>query len=275
MKEFFKSRGFFALATAATLLFGWVLYTAFAGAVSSVPQRVLSATFTPLQTAASGAAKSARGAISSLFGTNALRRENQALRQEIAVLRAGQTELETLRRQNAWYHEFLELKAHHPAYRLAEAQVIARDPDDTFGNFTINCGSAKGVAKGNPVITPDGLVGTVYEVFPASAKVRTVLDPRAPVSVYVSRTRDHGITASTAAFAAEGLLRIERLERTAKATRGDIVATYGSTTCPEGLLVGELTTVFAATDGLSLSGVVRPFADIFRVTDVMLILAFE
>ncbi len=275
MKEFFKSRGFFALATVAVLLFGWVLYAALAGGVSAVPQHVLSIPFTPLQTVASGAAKRLDNAAVSLFGSHALRRENQALREEIAVLRAEQAELDSLRRENAWYHEFLELKAHHPDYRFAEARVIARNPEDTFGNFTVNRGSTSGVEKGNPVIAADGLVGTVYEVFPTSAKVRTVLDPQAPVSVYVSRTREHGITAPTAAFAAEGLLRIQRLERDAKATRGDIVVTYGSTTCPEGLLVGELAAVYAATDGLSLSGTVRPFADVFRVTDVMVMVDFE
>ncbi len=275
VKEFFKSRGFYALATAAGLLLAPVLYAAFAGGVSLFPQKVLSVAFTPLQTAVGGTAKEVGEAVTSLFGGGALRRENEALREEIAALRAGQVELDSLRRQNEWYHEFLELKAHHPDYRFAQARVIARDPADGFGNFTVNCGSAGGVTKGNPVITADGLVGTVYEVFPTSAKVRTVLDPQSPISVYVSRTRDHGITAPTAAFSSEGLLRIARLERTAKVRRGDVVVTFGSASCPEGLLVGELTTVYAASDGLSLSGTVRPFADVFQVIDVMVMVDFD
>ena len=263
------------MAAAALLLLGWVLYAALAGGGSSVPQRALSAALTPLQTAASTAAESVGETFASLFGGKALRRENHRLRQEIATLRAGQAELEALRRQNEWYHGFLELKAHNPDYRFAEARVIARDPADTFGNFTVNCGSTQGVEKGNPVITADGLVGVVCEVFPTSAKVRTVLDPQTPISVYISRTRDHVITSPTAALAAEGLLRIERLERTAKTRRGDIVVTYGSATCPEGLLVGEVATVYAATDGLSLSGTVQLFANAFSVTDVMVLVGFE
>ena len=182
--------------------------------------------------------------------------------------------LDELRRQNELYRDYLELKEQNPDYRFADARVVAMDPADNYCNFTINRGTLADVAVGNPVITPDGLVGVVYEVSASYAKVRTILDPGAPVSVYVSRTRDNGITGNTPALAAEGRLRLERLDRTAGAAAGDILVTYGNGKYPAGLLVGELTEVYAESDGLSLSATVKPFADIARVSDVFVIVDF-
>lgn len=274
MKEFIKSAAFRMLALVAALLVVLMVYAARCGGVSVLPKRVLSAAVSPLQTAASAVAEKTHGFFGLFGGRGALRRENEALREEIRVLREQQTELDELRRENALYRDYLGLKAENPDYRFVEARVIAADPADHYGNFTVNRGSQAGVKAGNPVITADGLVGVVWEVSATSSTVRTILDPRVQVSVYVSRTRDNGITDNTAAAAAEGLLRVKRLERTAGAVAGDMVVTYGSGNYPEGLLVGELTTIYAESDGLSLSATVRPFAAIGRVAEVFVITSF-
>ncbi len=51
-------------------------------------------------------------------------------------------------------------------YLFADGRVIAVDPLDKYGNFTIDTGSLAGVEPNDPVITPSGLVGVVYEVGP-------------------------------------------------------------------------------------------------------------
>lgn len=274
MKDFLKSLAFRVLVLVAALLVGMMVYAASVGGVSTLPETVLGFIVTPLQSVASGISDGFQGFLS-LFNGGALGAENEALREELNAMREQQVELDELRRQNELYRDYLELKEQNPDYCFADARVIAMDPADNYYNFTLNCGSLSGVAAGNPVITPDGMVGVVYEVGATYAKVRTLLDPQAPVSVYVSRTRDNGITGNTAALAFEGLLRLERLDRTAGAAVGDFVVTYGSGNYPAGLLVGELTAVYAESDGLSLSATVRPFADISRVSDVFVIIGFE
>lgn len=207
----------------------------------------------------------------SRFGdTRALRRENEALQNEINALRAGQAERDILRRENERYRAMLEIKEQHPTFRFADARVIAVDPANGFGAFTLNGGSEAGVAVGNPVVTPAGMVGVVCRVTPTTATVRTVLDPQTPVAVCISRTGDSGITAGNAALAADGLLRVERLDRTADVAVGDYVVTYGGG-YPAGLLLGEITAVYPETDGLSLAATVRPFAPITDLAEVFVI----
>lgn len=274
MKEFLKSLAFRVLVLVAALLVGMMVYAASVGGVSTIPETLAGFIVTPLQTAAAYISDGFDQFIGLFTDAGALRKENAQLQEELNALREQQVELDELRRQNELYRDYLELKEQNPDYQFADARVIAMDPADNYYNFTINVGSLAGVSEGNPVITPDGMVGVVYEVGGSYAKVRTILDPRAPVSVYVSRTRDNGITGNTSALAGEGLLRLERLDRTAGAAAGDIVVTYGNGKYPAGLMVGELTEVYAESDGLSLSAVIRPFADIARVSDVFVIVDF-
>lgn len=274
MKEFFKSLAVRVLVLVAALLVGMMIYAASIGGVSTIPETLAGFLITPLQTAASHISDGFDSFIGLFTDGGRLRDENARLQSEVNALREQQVELDELRRQNELYRDYLELKEQNPDYRFADARVIAMDPADNYYNFTINVGTLAGVSEGNPVITPDGMVGVVYEVSASYAKVRTILDPRAPVSVYVSRTRDNGITGNTAALAEKGTLRLERLDRTAGAAAGDIIVTYGNGKYPAGLMVGKLTEVYAESDGLSLSATIQPFADIARVSDVFVIVDF-
>ena len=275
MKDFLKSLAFRILVLAAAFMVGMMIYAASTDQTATLPEKVGGFVLTPLQSAAAAVTDVIHDFFGLFGGSGALREENARLQEELDRLRQQQVELEELRRQNATYREYLELKERHPDYRFADARVIAMDPAENYYDFTLNAGTLAGVTAGDPVITPQGLVGVVYEVGPTYSKARTLLDPRAPVSVYVSRTRDNGITASQPALALEGLLRVARLDRTAGAAAGDYLLTFGSGTYPAGLMVGEITEVYAESDGLSLSATVRPFADIPHLADVFVILDFE
>lgn len=274
MKDFLKSLAFRVLVLVAALLVGMMIYAASTGGVSTIPEKLAGFIVTPLQTAATHISDGFDSFIGLFTDGGRLRDENAQLQDDVNTLREQQVELDELRRQNELYRNYLELKEQNPDYRFADARVIAMDPADNYNNFTINAGSLAGVGEGNPVITPDGMVGVVYEVGSNYAKVRTILDPRAPVSVYISRTRDNGITANTTELSQNGLVRLSRLDRTAGAAAGDIVVTYGNGRYPAGLMVGELTEVYAESDGLSLSATIRPFADIARLSDVFVIVDF-
>lgn len=275
MKEFFKSLTFRVLVLVAALLVGMMVYAASTGGVASIPEKIAGVVVTPFQSLASRISDGFDSFIGLFTDGGTLRRENEQLQAEVNELREQQVELDELRRENELYRNYLELKEQHPDYQFVDARVIAMDPAGSYNNFTINAGTSSGVEKGDPVITPSGVVGVVCETALSSSRVRTLLDPQAPVSVYVSRTRDNGITGNTPALAQQGLLRMERLDRTAGAAAGDIVVTYGNGRYPAGLLVGELTEVYAESDGLSLSAVLRPFADVSGVSDVFVIIGFD
>ena len=183
MKEFLKSVAFKAIAAVALFLVGIMIYAASTGGVSTIPAAVTGAIITPLQSLATAVSDGFNSFIGIFTDSNALRAENEQLQNEINELRKNEVETDELRRQNELYREFLELKDQHADYQFADARIISTDPADKYGNFTINAGSLKGVKADDPVITPDGLVGVVYEVGPNYAKVATILDPSVSVEI--------------------------------------------------------------------------------------------
>ena len=263
MKDFWKSRAFKVLACVAAFFIGMMIYAAVTGY-----ETISGAVLKPLQSGISAVSDGVRG----LFGDSAktLKKENEALKEELNTLRKQQVELEELRRQNETYKEFLALKEENPDFVFVDARVIAADPTDPYGNFTIGAGSLADVSVGNAVITPEGLVGVVSDVGLNYAKVKTVLDPSLQIAVYDSRTREDGLTGNSYDLAADGQLKLCRLTRDTTAAVGDFVVTYGGQ-YPSGLLVGEITAVKSETDGLSKYAEISPFAPVFSVAEVFVI----
>ncbi len=274
MKDFFKSTGFKILVLVASFLVGFMIYAASVDGVSTIPGTISGAILTPLQSFFSSIGEGISDFFGGFGGSSALREENAQLQEELNRLREQQVELDELRRQNELYKGFLELKEQNPDYQFVDARVIATDPADLYGNFTIGAGSLSGVAAGDAVITPEGLVGVVYETGLNFAKVRTILDPELQISAYDSRTREDGITGGALEQAREGCTRLNQMDRSDTAGVGDYVVTYGGK-YPSGLLIGEITELRQETDGLSMYAVVRPFADISAVSHVFVITDFE
>lgn len=149
------------------------------------------------------------------------------------------------------------------------------DPLDKYGNFTIDTGSLAGVEPNDPVITPSGLVGVVYEVGPTWSKVRSLLDPSTQASAYISQNGDTCITGGSASLAQDGLLRLDLLPRETGTAIGNFAVTSGvGGVFPKGLLIGEVEEVSPSSDGLSYYAVVRPFVDVRSVTSVFVITSF-
>lgn len=265
MKDFWKSRGFKVLACVAAFFIGMMIYAATTGF-----QTISGSILKPMQSGFSAVSDGIRG----LFGNSAaLKEENAALKEEVNTLRKQQVELEELRRQNDTYKEFLALKEENPDFKFVDGRVIAADPTDPYGNFTIGVGSLSDVAKGDAVVTPEGLVGVVSEVGLNYAKVKTVLDPTLQIAVYDSRTREDGLTGNDYALAADGKMKLTRLTRDTTAAAGDTVVTYGGQ-YPSGLLIGKITAVKPETDGLSKFAEISPFAPVSSVSEVFVITEF-
>ena len=116
----------------------------------------------------------------------------------------------------------------------------------------------------------------VEEVSLTSAKVRTILDPTTKVASQISRTGDTAYTAgSTVDLARRNALRMTTLERSSAASVGDYVVTSGiGGVYPGGLLIGTVTRIQNATDGMTLDAEVELFADIYDLKQVMVITSF-
>lgn len=194
--------------------------------------------------------------------------ENQQLYQQLI-------DYETVKRENELYVDFLEIKETNPDFQFEPAAVIGNDHNDRFYSFTIDKGSTSGVSIQDPVITADGLVGIVSEVFLTSARVTTILDVANNVSVYNLRTRDTGIVTGTVELSQKGMCKMIQIPRDSGAAVGDLILTAGSGGIfPSGLVVGKISAIYPETNGISLYAEITPMADIQSVRDVLVLTSF-
>ena len=276
MKDFFKSFGFKVLAAIALVLVGVMIYAASTGGMATIPSMISGAILTPLQSAAS-AVSDGLNSFAGMFGSSTeLQKQIDELQAEVNDYRNKQVELDALREQNEWLKEYLNIIEQDNDYQFADARVIAIDPADKYNNFTISAGTLSGISVNDPVITPEGLVGVVYETGLNYSKVRSILDPETQVSATVSRTRNNGVTGGTLSLAQEGKLKLGFLSRDGGAEAGDMVITSGmGGIYPAGLLIGEIEEVLPESDGMTLYGVVKPYADLSRLSQVLVITEFS
>ena len=273
MKEFFKSWAFKALAVIAALLVGVMIYSATTGGFSTIPETVTGVIITPIQSFFTGIGN----AVGDFFGglgsdrdeLDKLKAENEQLRQQLI-------DYYELKQQNEWYAKMFGIYEEHNDYTFAHGKVVARDPSEYYGEFTIDVGTSGGVTVGDPVITSAGLVGVVKEVGLTYSRVRTVLDPDTRAAASIARTGDTGYTSGDALLAVDGKMRLNYLERTSGVIMDDYVVTSGlGGVFPKGLPIGKVLSIYMATDGTTMYAEVQPFVDISSVTEVMVITSFD
>lgn len=277
MKKFLKSALARWLGALILILVAVVIYSATTHGKATIPETVTGAVVTPVQSAATSVSNSISDFFGGLTGNRGLRREMEKLKLENAKLRQKLADYDQLKQTNEWYSEILGLHEQNPEYTFAAGRVVARDPSDYYGNFTISAGTNAGIAENDPVVSTDGsLVGVVEEVGLTYAKVRTILDPSTKVASQISRTGDTAYTAgSTVDMARKNTLRMTTLERTSTARKGDYAVTSGiGGVYPGGLLIGEVTEIENATDGMTLNATIKLFAEIYDLKQVMVITSF-
>lgn len=198
------------------------------------------------------------------------------LEEELREMNKKLIDYEQKKRENEQFREFLQLKETNPDYDFSTATVIGRDSTNRFASFTIDKGSLDGVEAADPVITADGLVGIVWEVGLTYSHVRTILDISVEVGVYDTATRDSGIVTGDISLSSEGLCKVKYLPKDSGIASGNLVVTSGiGGVFPKDLPVGTVKSIEVDSSGLSLVANIEPTADIFDVTEVLVIKSFN
>jgi rod shape-determining protein MreC len=178
----------------------------------------------------------------------ALRRENAALRGQVAAAQADRTTRAQLAR--------LQLAATSGGHRILPARVIALGPGGGFDwTVTLDAGTESGIRVGQTVTDGVGLIGRVLHADTATCVVLLGADPGSGVGVRDLRTGQVGVAAGRG-FAGYTFVP---LDQAAVVRVGDQLATgpTGSTSFVGGLAVGTVTSVRSSADGTTRA-VVRP-----------------
>ena len=200
----------------------------------------------------------------------------EELEEQVADYQSKLVDYEKLQKQVEAYEKFLGVKEKNPDFQFVAGTVIGRDAADVFGSFVLNCGSADGVAVGDPVISGEYLIGIVNETSPTSCTVLSVCDPKFSAAAYEIRTGEAGYTQTTTKLGVQGVLKLSGLERDTAVAEGGIVCTSGvGGVFPRGLIIGTVTTVQKEEGDISYYAEVKPEIEISEVQDAFVITDFE
>lgn len=145
-------------------------------------------------------------------------------------------QLELLRQDNTRLRKLLELNR-QGAKGQVPAAVISRNAASWWQQLELGKGSMAGIAAGDGVIGPGGLIGRVLSVTPTTARVRLLTAPGSQIGVWVPRTRQHALLVGVGT--ARPQLRF--IDKDVKAHPGDLVSTSpASTLLPPNLPVAVL-----------------------------------
>ena len=207
---------------------------------------------------------------------DAVRAENELLKKKVREMTQKTVDYDTLKQQNDEYRKLLELKNENKNYEFLPSTVIARDSSDYYSGFTIDKGSADGIALHDPVVTADGLVGYVTGLGVTSSKITTIHSPGLEVGAVDKETRDGGTLFGEISSAKSGRTRLNYLARDCEVTVGDIVVTSGfGSIFPANLVIGEVSAINAESENISFYAEIIPAADVKNCTDVFVITEFE
>ncbi len=275
MRFFFRSKQFrVLLSIILCLIILSVTCVAIGGKLS--PQANLFGTIlAPFKTAGIKIANGVEDFYSALTKGDEALIENSELQGELSDLREQLADYEKTKKENEFYKNYLEIKDKNPDFKFAPATLISRDKKDPFGGFTINAGSAQGLAERDPVITEAGLVGYVTDVGLTTSKVITILSPDITLGALDNRTSDSGILYGNLTTAQKGFTGLYNLSRSCNVAVGDYIVSSGEGIFPEGLLIGTVQSIGSEKYNTSIYAQVKPFVEIDKIRDVMVITNFK
>lgn len=221
-----------------------------------------STVFSPVGDAAGSVAAPFTDAWNGAFGYDDLERENEQLRERIAEMEGEVSRAQDTNRQ---LDEIASLEGTVTFTQLES--VLARVVGQPLTNFDrtiqLDQGSDDGVAIGMPVVTGAGLVGRVTSVTGGRSVVQLITDPAFELGVRLASTGEvglaHGMGEGEPIEVDNGIevsLREQIPEEEVVVTAG------GRSVFPPDIPIGQVTSVEAAADQLSLVLTVVPLADL-------------
>jgi len=179
---------------------------------------------------------------------------------------------EELEEENAQLRALLGEYEARAAMNPVLARVIASESGNYFSTFTINKGRRDGIDTQMAVITSEGLVGYVYEIFDTTSKVITVIDDQASLAALIESSRDQGAVKGTLGSTGEPLCRMYYLSADSVPRPGDRVITSGvGVSFPKGLLIGYVRESTRAIEDNKHYIVVEPAADFEHIENVLVL----
>ena len=273
-----RRRAVLGLLVACSLILLTAYFGESAGGGLHAVQRGFLEAVSPIQEGASRALKPVRDLFGWFGDTLDAKKERDELRKEVAQWRAQAIQNEGAKRRAEELGKLVGLGRELDLGQMGPvtARVTARSPTVWFATITINKGRADGVRPYQPVITGDGLVGTVStNVSRDAAIVHLITDSTSAVSAVINASGVTGVVQP--AVGAPEDLRLEFIRGADKVERGQVLVTAGTSSArypslfPPNIPIGRVTRVDSDEVDLYQRVHLRPFAQLRRLNFVQVL----
>jgi rod shape-determining protein MreC len=165
--------------------------------------------------------------------------ENDTLRKQVEQLVLRNRELESRTLEADRLAALLNFRDAHSEAPMLAAEVIGAGADSASRTLYINRGERDHIRRNMAVITPDGIVGKIVEVFPNNtSQILLITDKESGVGAMFTETRTHGVIKGTG----DPNLRMEYVVNEEKLHPGELVVTSGEDRIyPKDLPIGVVT----------------------------------
>ena len=226
-------------------------------------------TVTPFEKAIVRIQTGAGGIWHNYFYLRGVRQENRELYEQIQQLQLEQVRLRQDAQQARRLQALLGFKEQFIA-QTTPAQVIGTSGSEQSRMVYIDKGSNAGIKRDMAVITADGVVGKVLNIWDSSSQVLLLNDQTSGVGAILEQSRLQGVLKGKAS----GELVLDKLMSDEEVKPGDRVLTSGGDRIfPKGLVVGTVTKVSKGTEFLQIS--VKPAAALNHLEEVLVIMRKE
>jgi rod shape-determining protein MreC len=192
-----------------------------------------------------------------------LRRENDELKMQVNQLQSKATEADRLAL-------LLNFHKSHENVPMLGARVIATSAGTASATIMLDRGAKDHIKKNMGVITPEGVVGKVVEVYDNTSEVLLLTDKDSGVGAMLSNSRKQ----SPVGGAGEPLLLMKYVANDDVVSVGERVVTSGMDKIfPRDLPIGTITDIKPGNPFKSIR--IRPSADLERLEEVIVLLTLQ
>jgi rod shape-determining protein MreC len=190
-------------------------------------------------------------------------RENRSLHERVTNLELENQKLRTAGVENRELRRYLKLPDWQ-SYRLIPAEILSLSGEPAPTAATFSTGGRHGVREGDVVITDEGLLGRIDEVYGGLSRATLITDPGSAVACEIESTGVLGVLRPTSLPSPRLVLTGVPLSDTVAI--GQMVLTSGmSSRFPRGLRVGRVAQIGRDRGGLTLDIEVDPAARLSRL----------
>jgi rod shape-determining protein MreC len=215
-----------------------------------------------------GTGTGVRGMWANYLDLRHVRQQNQELRERVSRLQLEQAGLLEDARQGQRLQALLGFKEHY-IYSTVPAQVIGTSGTDQSRILTIDKGSKDGLKPDMAVITPDGIVGKVRDVFGHTSQVLVINDQTSGAGVLLESTRLRGVLRGNA-LGQPQIINMLPDERVKPGER--VITSGGDQIFPRGLPVGVVDQVVPDTSNPPYIDIlIKPAANLGHLEELLVI----